>query len=50
MRGPRREVARVANKRSIGEWVRQNIVTVILIILGAVCFILSGETPALVSS
>ena len=39
----------MANKRSIGEWVRQNIVTVIFIILCAVCFILSGETPAYVA-
>ena len=39
----------MANKRSIGEWVRQNIVTVIFIILCAACFILSGETPAYVA-
>ena len=39
----------MANKRSIGEWMRQNIVTVIFIILCAVCFILSGETPAYVA-
>ena len=39
----------MANKRSIGEWVRQNIVTVIFIILCAACFILSGETPSYVA-
>ena len=36
-------------KRTFGEWMRQNIVTVVFIILCALCFFLSGETPAYVA-
>ena len=36
-------------KKTFGEWMRQNIVTVVFIILCALCFFLSGETPAYVA-
>ena len=36
-------------KTTFGEWMRQNIVTVVFIILCALCFFLSGETPAYVA-
>ena len=37
------------DKKTFGEWMRQNIVTVVFIILCALCFFLSGETPAYVA-
>ena len=36
-------------KRSIGEWMRKNAVTVMFIILCAVCFVLSGEEISFVT-